>query len=66
MYVPEGFAHGFITLEDSSEVLYQMSEFFHSECADGVRWNDPIFAITWPETIHVIAERDQSYPDFNT
>lgn len=66
LYIPEGFAHGFTTLEDSSEVLYQMSELFHSECADGVRWNDPAFAITWPETIRVIAERDQSYPDFNT
>lgn len=65
LYIPEGFAHGFVTLADSSEVLYQMSEIFHSEYAGGVRWDDPAFAIEWPEPIKVIAERDQSYPDFN-
>ena len=64
LYVPEGFAHGFITLRDDTEVLYQMSEFFHAECAAGVRWNDPVFAITWPIDVKVISERDQNYQDF--
>jgi dTDP-4-dehydrorhamnose 3,5-epimerase len=62
LYVPEGFAHGFITLKDDTEVLYQMSEFFHAECSSGVRWNDPAFMITWPRSISVISERDQNYP----
>lgn len=62
LYIPEGFAHGFITLKDDTEVLYQMSEFFHAECSSGVRWNDPAFMITWPRSISVISERDQNYP----
>jgi dTDP-4-dehydrorhamnose 3,5-epimerase len=64
LYVPEGFAHGFITLQDDTEVLYQMSEFFHAECAAGVRWNDTIFSIQWPIDVKVISERDQNYQDF--
>lgn len=66
LYVPEGFAHGFITLKDDTEVLYQMSELFHAECAAGVRWDDPAFTITWPGTVSVISERDQNYPDFKS
>lgn len=65
LYVPEGFAHGFLTLMDDTEILYQMSEFFHAECATGVRWNDPVFAIDWPGEIAVISDRDARYPDFN-
>ena len=64
LYVPEGFAHGFISLKDDTEVLYQMSEFFHAECAAGVRWNDPVFKIAWPSTVRVMSERDQNYQDF--
>ena len=64
LYVPEGFAHGFITLQDDTEVLYQMSEFFHAECAAGARWNDPVFSIQWPIDVTVISERDQNYQDF--
>ena len=64
VYVPEGCAHGFITLEDESEVLYQMSEFYHPESTRGVRWNDPAFQIAWPEKVNVISERDRTYPDF--
>ena len=48
LYVPEGFAHGFVTLEDATEVFYQMSEFYAPERARGVRWNDPSFGIPWP------------------
>jgi dTDP-4-dehydrorhamnose 3,5-epimerase len=64
LYIPEGCAHGFLTLTDESEVLYQMSEFYHPEVGHGVRWNDPAFQIAWPERVEVISERDQNYPDF--
>ncbi|MBZ5634683.1 MAG: dTDP-4-dehydrorhamnose 3,5-epimerase [Acidobacteriia bacterium] len=64
MYVPEGCAHGFLTLEDETEVFYQMSEFYHPESARGVRWNDPEFGITWPSEVKVISERDRAFPDF--
>ncbi|MEP7308707.1 MAG: dTDP-4-dehydrorhamnose 3,5-epimerase [Acidobacteriota bacterium] len=65
VYVPEGFAHGFQTLEDDTEVFYQMSEFFAPAAARGFRWNDPAFAIEWPEPVRVISERDRGYPDFD-
>jgi len=64
VYVPEGCAHGLLTLEDESEVFYQMSEFYNAESAKGVRWNDPAFRIAWPDKVEVISERDRSYPDF--
>ena len=62
--IPEGFAHGFITLEDRTEVFYQMSAFYNAESARGVRWNDPAFGIRWPSEVRVISERDRNYPDF--
>ena len=64
LYIPEGCAHGFLTLEDESEVFYQMSEFYNPDSARGVRWNDPAFEITWPANVEVISERDRTYPDF--
>jgi dTDP-4-dehydrorhamnose 3,5-epimerase len=64
LYVPEGVAHGFQTLADDTEVFYQMSEFYSPEQARGVRWNDPAFAIPWPEDERTIIDRDRSYPDF--
>ena len=64
LYIPEGMAHGFVTLADASEVFYQMSEFHDPASARGVRWNDPSFAISWPLPVSVIAERDRSYPDY--
>ena len=64
LYVPEGFAHGFLTLEDNAEVFYQMSEVYSPEHARGVRWNDPAFAIEWPLTPGIMSERDESYSDF--
>jgi len=66
LYVPEGFAHGFQTLEDNTEVFYQMSEFYVAEASRGLRWNDPAFAIQWPSPPTVISERDQNHPDFAT
>ncbi|MGH6689263.1 MAG: dTDP-4-dehydrorhamnose 3,5-epimerase [Gammaproteobacteria bacterium] len=65
LYVPTGFAHGFQTLEDDTEVFYQISEFSAPEHARGVRWNDPLFGISWPIVDRrTIIERDQRYPDF--
>jgi dTDP-4-dehydrorhamnose 3,5-epimerase len=64
LYIPVGFAHGFQTLADSTEVFYQMSQFYSPEHARGVRWNDPAFCICWPKDERTILERDQNYPDF--
>jgi dTDP-4-dehydrorhamnose 3,5-epimerase len=64
LYVPEGFAHGFQTLEDDTEVFYQISAFYAPEAGRGVRWNDPAFGIAWPPGERIILERDASYPDF--
>jgi dTDP-4-dehydrorhamnose 3,5-epimerase len=64
LYVPEGFAHGFLTLEDHTEVFYQMSEFYAPEYARGIRWNDPAFNIQWPADVQIISDRDQNLPDF--
>jgi dTDP-4-dehydrorhamnose 3,5-epimerase len=64
VYVPEGCAHGFLTLEDQTEVFYQMSEFYKPELARGVRWDDPAFRIVWLGDVAVISERDRTYPNF--
>ena len=64
VYVPEGFAHGFQTLQDETEVSYHISEFYSPERARGVRWNDPAFAIGWPIADPVISVRDQTHPEF--
>ncbi len=64
LFVPEGFAHGFQTLEDHTDVLYAMSTFYTPLAASGLRYNDPAFAITWPLPVSVISERDTSWADF--
>ena len=64
LYVPEGFAHGFQTLADDTEVAYQISQFYSPAHARGVRWDDPAFAIAWPHDTRIISERDRTYPDF--
>jgi dTDP-4-dehydrorhamnose 3,5-epimerase len=64
VYIPEGCAHGFLTLADDTEVFYQMSEYYYPEAARGVRWNDPAFGIDWPEQVEVISNRDRTLPDF--
>jgi dTDP-4-dehydrorhamnose 3,5-epimerase len=64
LYVPLGFAHGFQTLEDNSEVTYQVSSSYHPESSTGLRWDDPAFGIPWPEGEPVIIARDRLYPDF--
>jgi len=65
LYVPRGFAHGFQTLEDNTEVFYQMSGVFVPESGRGVRWDDPAFGISWPGTERIMAARDREYPDFS-
>jgi dTDP-4-dehydrorhamnose 3,5-epimerase len=64
LYIPEGCGHGFLSLEDNTELFYQMSEFYNPESARGARWDDPAFQIAWPSTPEVISERDRTYPDF--
>ena len=64
LYVPEGFAHGFQTLEDDTEVFYQVSQFYSPQYERGVRYDDPSFAIKWPLEVRVISEKDKSWPDF--
>jgi dTDP-4-dehydrorhamnose 3,5-epimerase len=64
LYVPEGFAHGFITLVDHVEVAYQVSQFYTPGKERGIRWNDPLFAIEWPTLKPVISEKDAEHPDF--
>jgi dTDP-4-dehydrorhamnose 3,5-epimerase len=65
IYVPGGCGHGLLTLEDRTEVFYQMSEFYYPELSRGVRWNDPAFQIEWPAQPVVMSDRDGTYPNFD-
>ena len=65
LYVPEGFAHGYQTLEAGTETFYQVSEFYAPQAERGVRWDDPLFGIEWPKTgRRVISDKDAAWPDF--
>jgi len=64
LFIPAGFAHGFLTLSDNSEVYYQMGAAYDSALRRGARWNDPLFAIAWPFEPAVISERDAGFPDY--
>jgi dTDP-4-dehydrorhamnose 3,5-epimerase len=64
LYIPEGCAHGFQTLEPKTEVFYQISAFYQSEASRGVRWDEPAFAIKWPHDERTISARDRQYADF--
>jgi len=66
LFVPEGFAHGFQTLTDNTEVYYQISEFFNSESSRGILWNDPFFNISWPISNPILSEKDSTYPHFQS
>ncbi|NOU66743.1 dTDP-4-dehydrorhamnose 3,5-epimerase [Paenibacillus sp. LMG 31461] len=67
LYIPEGFAHGFQTLQDETEVFYQMSESYEPKCARGVRWDDPAFGIAWPEGNNIIiSDKDAMFETLNT
>lgn len=63
-FIPAGCAHGFLTLEDASDVVYGMDTAFVPNVGLGVRWNDPAFGVDWPMAPRVISSRDASYPDF--
>lgn len=65
LYVPEGFAHGYQTLEPDTETYYLVSEYYTPEAEGGVRWNDPAFGIEWPDPANpLLSEKDASWPDF--
>lgn len=64
LFIPEGLAHGFQTLTDDSEVFYQMSRAYVPGAGRGVRWDDPAFAISWPDDERIISERDRTWPDY--
>lgn len=63
LLIGKGMAHGFITLEDDTDVLYQIDRIFEPGHGRGVRWNDPRFGVEWPVTPLVISERDAAYPN---
>jgi dTDP-4-dehydrorhamnose 3,5-epimerase len=65
MYVPKGFAHGFITLEDDTEAFYFVDEFYAPEFERGIRWNDPHFKIEWPMQPVVLSDKDRNHKDFD-
>jgi dTDP-4-dehydrorhamnose 3,5-epimerase len=65
LYVPEGFAHGFLTLQDNCQVFYQVSNFYSPKQERGIRWNDPFFGIPWPVTDPIISAKDANYPNYN-
>jgi dTDP-4-dehydrorhamnose 3,5-epimerase len=65
LYVPEGFGQGFLTLEDDTELTYQVSAFYTPEAGRGIRWDDPSFAFDWPIDVEVISDTDASWPDFD-
>lgn len=64
LYVPAGFAHGFITLAPETEATYQVSQFYTPGAERGLRYDDPAFAIEWPTPVQVISDKDQSWPNF--
>jgi len=66
LYVPEGFALGFQTLEDDTEIFYQMSQYYKPEFSRGIRWDDDAFRIVWPLKITVISKKDMSFSPFNS
>ena len=64
VFIPQDFAHGFVTLVDDTEVEYQMSEFYQPNCAAGFRYDDPSFDLKWPRSIAVISDQDLNWPPF--
>jgi dTDP-4-dehydrorhamnose 3,5-epimerase len=64
LYVPEGFAHGYLTLTPNTEVSYFVSEFYAPDAERGVRHDDPAFGIDWPIAVETISEKDASWPDY--
>lgn len=65
VYIPKGFAHGFLTLEDDTEMLYMVTEFYSPEFERVIRWNDPKFKMKWPHKPRFITDKDSKQPDFD-
>lgn len=65
LYVPRGFAHGFITLKDNTTALYMVSQRYHPDAESGIRWNDPLFKLDWPIEPICVSSKDQTWPDFS-
>ena len=64
LFVPESFAHGFQTLQDNTEVTYQVTQFYTPGSERGIRWNDKAISIEWPVDVAVISDKDKNWPDF--
>lgn len=62
VYIPEGFAHGYQTLEDNTEVTYQVSQFYHSDYERGIRYDDPVIGIDWPVKVKIMSDKDKEWP----
>ena len=65
LFIPRDFAHGFLTLEPDTEVVYEVSEFYTPQAECGLRWNDPAFGIVWPRDVNKISEKDADWPDYD-
>jgi len=65
IYIPKGMAHGFLTLDDNTEIVYQISQYYSLDHSKGIRWNDSEFSIKWPNEISILSEKDKNYVDFN-
>ena len=65
LYVPENFAHGYLTLTNHAEVFYQVSEFYSPESERGIRYNDPVIGIKWPDDVRIISDKDKDWPDYS-
>ena len=65
LFIPEGFAHGFQTMDDNTDVYYQISQFFKADFGRGILWNDPIFNINWPILDPILSDKDKLYDSFN-
>ena len=66
LFIPEGFAHGFQTLDDNTDIYYQISQFFKPEYSRGILWNDPLFNINWPDSNPILSKKDKTYPYFHS
>jgi dTDP-4-dehydrorhamnose 3,5-epimerase len=66
LYVPAGFAHGYLTLEDDTQAFYQVSEYYTPGAEQGIRYDDPRFALQWPRIVEVVSEKDASWPDYSS
>jgi dTDP-4-dehydrorhamnose 3,5-epimerase len=63
-FVPQDFAHGFLTLMDDTEITYQVSQFYTPGSERGIRFDDPAFNIQWPQEVTIISNKDRNWPDF--